>query len=169
MKALILIASDVEDIEFFYPYYRLKEEGWEIDVATPDGKKIVGKHGYDFEPDMRISEANAEDYDLLVLPGGKAPERVRLLPEAVEIARSMLDAGKTVAAVCHGIQTLISADVLRGRKATCWPGIRDDAKAAGAEYVDQEVVVDGNLVTSRCPEDLPAFCREMFAVARQAV
>ena len=87
----------------------------------------------------------------------------------MKIARSMLDAGKTVAAVCHGIQTLISADVLRGRRATCWPGIRDDAKAAGAEYLDQEVVVDGNLVTSRCPEDLPAFCREMFAVARQAV
>jgi protease I len=169
MKALILVASDVEDIEFFYPYYRLREEGWETWVATPDGKRIVGKHGYDFEPDMKISEANAEDYDLLVLPGGKAPERVRLQPEAVGIARSMLDAGKTVAAVCHGIQTLISADALRGRKATCWPGIRDDAKAAGAEYLDQEVVVDGNLVTSRRPADLPAFCREMFAVARQAV
>jgi len=81
----------------------------------------------------------------------------------------MLEAGKTVAAICHGIQTLISADVLKGRKVTCWPAIRDDAKAAGAEYVDQEVVVDGNLVTSRRPDDLPAFCREMLAAARQAV
>jgi protease I len=169
MKALILVADDVEDIEFFYPLYRLQEEGWEIDVATPDARKIVGKHGYDYEPDMKISDVDAQDYDLLVLPGGKAPEKVRLQPKAVEIARSMLESGKTVAAVCHGIQTLISADVLKGRKATCWPGIRDDAKAAGAEYLDQEVVVDGNLVTSRCPEDLPAFCRETLAAARQAV
>jgi len=169
MKALILVASNVEDIEFFYPYYRLREEGWDIDVATPDGQKIVGEHGYGFDPDMKISEANTEDYDLLVLPGGKAPERVRMVPESVEIARSMLEAGKTVAAVCHGIQTLISADVLKGRKATCWPAIRDDARAAGAEYLDQEVVVDGNLVTSRRPDDLPAFCREMLAAARQAV
>ena len=169
MKALILVASNVEDIEFFYPYYRLREEGWEVDVASPDSQKIVGERGYSFDPDMKISEANAEDYDLLVLPGGKAPERVRMVPESVEIARSMLEGGKTVAAVCHGIQTLISADVLRGRKATCWPAIRDDAKAAGAEYLDQEVVVDGNLVTSRYPDDLPAFCREMFTAARQAV
>jgi protease I len=169
MKALILVASDVEDIEFFYPYYRLREEGWDTDVATPDGRRITGKHGYDFEPNMKISEADAEDYDLLVLPGGKASERVRMVPESVEIARSMLEAGKTVAAVCHGIQTLISADILKGRRVTCWPAIRDDAKAAGAEYLDQEVVVDGNLVTSRCPDDLPAFCREMFAAARQAV
>ncbi|MCZ7371677.1 MAG: type 1 glutamine amidotransferase [Candidatus Methanoperedens sp.] len=169
MKALILVAGDVEDIEFFYRYYRQREEGWEIDVAAPDARKIVGKHGYDFEPDRKISEASAEDHDLLVLPGGKAPEQVRLQPEAVEIARSMLEAGKTVAAVCHGIQTLISADVLRGRKATCWPGIRDDAEAAGAEYLDQEVVIDGNLITSRRPEDLPAFCRETLAAAKQAV
>jgi protease I len=169
MKALILVASYVEDIEFFYPYYRLREEGWDIDVATPDGQKIVGEHGYSFDPDIKISEANAEDYDLLVLPGGKAPERVRMVPESIEIARNMLEAGKTVAAVCHGIQTLISADVLKGRRATCWPAIHDDAKAAGAEYLDQEVVVDGNLVTSRYPDDLPAFCREMFTAARQAV
>ena len=169
MKALILVASHVEDIEFFYPYYRLQEEGWEVDVATPDGQTIVGEHEYGFDPDMKIAEASAEDYDLLVLPGGKAPERVRMAPESVEIARSMLEAGKTVAAICHGIQTLISADVLKGRRATCWPAIRDDARAVGAEYLDQDVVVDGNLVTSRRPDDLPAFCREMLTAARQAV
>jgi len=169
MKALILVASHVEDMELFYPYYRLREEGWDVDVATPDGQTIVGEHGYGFDPDMKISETDGEGYDLLVLPEGKAPERVRMAPESVEIARSMLEAGKTVAAICHGIQTLISADVLKGRKVTCWPAIRDDAKAAGAEYVDQEVVVDGNLVTSRRPDDLPAFCREMLAAARQAV
>jgi len=169
MKALILVADNVEDLEFFYPYYRLREEGFSADVASLDGGKIVGKNGYDFTCNLSISEANADDYDLLVLPGGKAPETVRLEPEAVEIARKMLDSDKIVAAICHGVQTLISADVLHGRKATCWKGIRDDLKAAGAEYLDQEVVVDGNLITSRSPEDLPAFCREMFAAVRQAV
>jgi len=168
MKALMLVADNVEDLEFFYPYYRLCEEGFYVDVASPDGGRIVGKHGYDFACNLSLAEANAEDYDLLVLPGGKAPEAVRLEPEAVEIARKMLDSDRTVAAICHGVQTLISADVLRGRKATCWKGIRDDLRAAGAEYRDQEVVVDGNLITSRSPEDLPAFCREMFAAVRQA-
>jgi protease I len=168
MKALMLVADNVEDLEFFYPYYRLREEGFEVDVASPDGGKIVGKHGYDFPCDLSIADAG-DEYDLLVLPGGKAPEAVRLEPAAVEIARKMLDSDKTVAAICHGVQTLISAEVLRGRKATCWKGIRDDLKAAGAEYLDQEVVIDGNLITSRSPEDLPAFCREMFAAVRQAV
>lgn len=169
MRALILVADNVEDLEFFYPYYRLLEEGFDVDVATPDGQKIVGKHGYDFKPNASFAQVNASDYDLLVLPGGKAPETVRLQPEAVEIAKTMLESDKTVAAICHGVQTLISADVLHGRKATCWKGIRDDLKAAGAEYFDREVVVDGNLISSRSPEDLPAFCREMFAAVKQAV
>jgi len=169
MKALILVADNVEDIEFFYSYYRLREEGIEVDVASSDGGKILGKHGYDFTCNMSFSEANADDYDLLILPGGKAPETVRLQPAAVEIARKMIESDKTVAAVCHGVQTLISANVLHGRTGTCWKGIRDDLKAAGAKYLDQEVVVDGNLITSRSPEDMPAFCREIFAVVRQAV
>ena len=169
MKALILVAEGVEDSEFFYPYYRLQEEGIEVDVASPDGKKVVGKHGYDFEPSLSIADADAADYDLLVLPGGRGPEIVRLDPKAVEIARRMFQADKTVAAVCHGVQILISADLVRGKRATCWKGIRDDLKAAGAEYLDQEVVVDGNLITSRSPDDLPAFCREIFAAVRQAV
>jgi protease I len=169
MKALVLIADGVEDIEFFYPYYRLQEEGWEVDVASPDGGRITGKHGYYFEPGLSILQANAADYDLLVLPGGKAPEAVRLQPETVAIVKKMFEADKPVAAVCHGVQSLISADVLRGRRATCWTGIRDDLKAAGGRYEDREVVVDGNLITGRRPDDLPAFCREMFAAIRQAV
>ncbi len=167
MRALILVADSVEDLEFFYPYYRLLEEGFDVDVATPDGQEIVGKHGYDFKPNASFAQVNASDYDLLVLPGGKAPETVRLQPEAVEIAKTMLESDKMVAAICHGVQTLISADVLHGRKATCWKGIRDDLKAAGAEYLNQEVVVDGNLISSRSPEDLPAFCREMLAGVKQ--
>lgn len=169
MKALILVADGVEDLEFFYPYYRLQEENVEMDVASPGGEAIVGKHGYEFSPNLSLSNVDAADYDLLVLPGGKAPETVRLQPEAVRVARKMLEADKTVAAICHGVQTLISADVLHGRRATCWKGIRDDLKAAGADYVDQEVVVDGNLITSRSPDDLPAFCREILAAVRQTV
>lgn len=167
MKALILVADGVEDLEFFYPYYRLVEEGVEVDVASPDGEAIMGKHAYDFEPDLAFADVSADDYDLLVLPGGKGPEIIRLEPEAIEITRKMFEASKTVAALCHGPQILISADVLRGRRATCWPALRDDLKAAGADYVDEEVVVDGNLITSRRPEDLPAFCREIFAAITQ--
>ncbi len=169
MKALILTANGVEDCELFYPYYRFKEENIEVDVATPAGEKVLGEHGYSLEANLAFADANAEDYDLLFLPGGKGPEKVRLQPEAVEITRRMFEADRFVAAICHGPQVLISADVVRGRRATCWPALRDDLKAAGAEYLDQEVVVDGNLITSRCPPDLPAFCRAIFAAVRQAV
>lgn len=169
MKTLILTASGVEDCELFYPYYRFQEEGWEIDVASPDGEKVLGEHGYSLEANLAFSDAGAEDYDLLFLPGGRGPEKVRLQPEAVEITKRMCEADKLVTAICHGPQVLISADVVRGRRATCWPALRDDLKAAGADYVDQEVVMDGNLITSRCPPDLPAFCRQIFAAARQTV
>lgn len=167
MKVLILTANGVEDCELFYPYYRFKEEGFDVDVATPDGQKVMGEYGYSLEANLSFADADAEDYDLLLLPGGKGPEKVRLEFEAVEITKRMFEADKMVAAICHGPQVLISADVLRGKRATCWPALRDDLKAAGADYVDREVVVDGNLVTSRCPSDLPAFCRQIFAAIKQ--
>ncbi|NLF31527.1 MAG: type 1 glutamine amidotransferase [Planctomycetes bacterium] len=169
MKALILTADGVEDSEFFYPYYRLQEEGIHVDVATPDGQAAMGKHGYPVPANLKISDARADDYDLLVLPGGQGPEKVRVIDNAVKIARAMMDAGKVVASICHGVQTLISADVLKGRRATCWKGVRDDLKAAGADYRDEEVVVDGTLVTSRAPHDLPAFMRETLALATATV
>jgi protease I len=167
MKALILTANGVEDCELFYPYYRFREEGFDADVATPDGQKVMGEHGYSLEANLSFADVDADDYDLLFLPGGKGPEKVRLETEAVEITKQMFEADKMVAAICHGPQVLISADVLRGKRATCWPALRDDLKAAGANYVDREVVVDGNLITSRCPPDLPAFCRQIFATIKQ--
>lgn len=169
MKAIILIADGFEDSEFFYPYFRLQEEGWEVNVAGPEKGRVTGKHGYAFDVNTAFSDIKEADYDVLVLPGGKAPETVRLSPEAVALTRTMLEDGRTVAAVCHGPQVLISADVLRGRRATCYEAVRDDVKAAGAEYLDEEVVVDGNLITSRTPADLPAFCRAIFAGIHQAV
>jgi protease I len=169
MRALILTANGVEDCELFYPYYRFKEENIAVDVASPEGEKILGEHGYSLEANLSFADAGAEDYDLLFLPGGRGPEKVRLQPEAVEITKRMFETDKIVTAICHGSQVLISADVVRGKRATCWPALRDDLQAAGAEYLDREVVVDGNLITSRYPPDLPAFCREIFAAVRQAV
>ena len=163
MKALILAAEGFEDSELLYPMYRMQEEGHEVEVAAPEEGAITGKHGYTVEVTETFDEAGGPlDYDLLIIPGGKAPETVRLDQIAVDLTREMMDAGKVVAAICHGAQVLISAGVLEGRKATCYEGIRDDVKVAGADYSDAEVVVDGNLITSRCPADLPAFSREIM-------
>lgn len=161
MKALILAAGGVEDLEFYYPYYRLLEEGFKVDVAGAAQGTVSGKHGYEIKVDHPVSGLESSDYDILVLPGGKAPETIRLLPTAVQITQEMINSGKLVACICHGIQILISAKVLKGRKATCWKGVKDDLIAAGAHYEDEEVVVDGNLITSRRPDDLPAFWREV--------
>lgn len=167
MRALILIADGFEDSEFFYPYYRLQEEGIDIDVAGPEVGRVTGKHGYEFEANIPLSNLRDLDYDLLIVPGGKAPETIRLYPAAVELTEKMVGDGRIVAAICHGPQLLLSADVLRGRRATCWKTIRDDIQAAGAEYVDEAVVVDGDLVTSRSPADLPAFSRAILAAMQQ--
>jgi protease I len=164
MRALIMIAESFEDSEFLYPYYRMQEEGIGVDVAGPEVGTVTGKHGYSAEVEMTFSQVNMSEteYDLLVLPGGKAPETMRLDEDAVAITRRMMEEGKVVAAICHGAQVLISADVVDGKRATCYQGIRDDLKMAGAQFSDEEVVVDGNLITSRCPSDLPAFSREIF-------
>lgn len=166
MKALILAADGFEDSELLVPMYRLKEEGIDVDVAAPQAGTITGKHDYEAEAGMAFADLNARDYDLLILPGGKAPETVRLHEAAVNVVKAMAEAGKTIASICHGAQVLISAGVLRGVRATCYEGIRDDVKAAGADYSDDEVVVDGKLITSRMPGDLPAFCREMMKAIR---
>jgi protease I len=115
---------------------------------------------------LSFADVAPDDYDLLVLPGGKGPETVRLDDDAVAATLRIYKAGKPVAAICHGAQVLISAGLLQNKHATCWQGIRDDLKAALANYADEEVVVDANLVTSRCPDDLPAFCRELLSLLR---
>jgi protease I len=167
MKALIIAASGFEDSELLVPMHRLKEEGFKVDVATPMGEKISGKHGYEVAGTANLAQVRPDDYDVLVIPGGRSPETVRLEEQAVACTRAMIDKDKIVAVICHGAQVLISAGAVKGRKLTCWKGIRDDVKAAGGNYRDEEVVVDGNLVTSRMPEDLGAFCREMMKLVRQ--
>jgi len=160
MKALIISADNFEDSELLVPYYRLKESGVEVTVASLTRGNITGKHGYEVEVDKTLDEINPDDYAILVLPGGKAPAVVRKEPKALEIARSFFDRNKPVAAICHGPQILISAGLLQGRHATCYKSVADELKEAGALYEDREVVVDANLVTSRQPADLPAFMRE---------
>ncbi|KAF0215996.1 MAG: protease [Geobacteraceae bacterium] len=160
MKALIISADNFEDTELLVPYYRLLEAGMEVDVASMGKGTIKGKHGYDVTVDKTLGEVNPDDYDLLILPGGKAPETIRREPKALDIARRFFDMGKPVSAICHGPQTLISAGLLKGRRATCYKTVAREMKDAGAIYEDNEVIVDGNLVTSRQPSDLPAFMRE---------
>jgi protease I len=163
MKVLILAADGFEDLELFYPWYRLREEGIEVTLASPGSQTITGLHGYRAEPDMPIHEVNPSEYDLLLIPGGPSSERLRLREEAVDVTRTFMEEDRRVAAICRGPQLLISAGALNGRQATSDPAIRDDLRAAGANYQEDEaVVVDGNLLTARSAEDLPEFCRQIM-------
>lgn len=160
MKALIVSADDFEDSELLMPYHRLREAGVEVAVASSGRGAITGRHGYEVAVDRALDEVEAGDYAILVLPGGAAAAAVRREPKALEIARSFFALEKPVAAICHGPQVLISAGLLRGRRATCDESVADELRGAGALYEDREVIVDGELVTSRQPADLPAFMRE---------
>ncbi len=161
MNALIISSDNFEDTELLVPYYRLKEEGVSVEVASARLGKLKGKHGYEVAIDRTLGEIDPAGYDLLFLPGGKAPEAVRREERALEIVRHFIDKGKPVFAICHGPQVLISAGVMKGRAATCYRSVAAELKEAGATYIDKEVVVDGNLVTSRQPSDLPALMKEM--------
>ena len=160
MKALIISADHFEDSELLVPYYRLQEADVNVTVASMKRGAITGKQGYEVAVDKTLDEVNPDDYAILVLPGGKVPAGVRKEPKALEIAKSFLAQNKPVAAICHGPQILISAGLLKGRRATCYKSVAEELKEAGAFYEDREVVIDGNLVTSRQPSDLPEFMRE---------
>jgi protease I len=167
MKALMLSADNFEDTELLVPYYRFKEEGIAVDLASMKKGPIKGKHGYEVEANKDLKEVKPDEYDILVLPGGKAPETIRKDKNAIEIAKHFFERNKPVAAICHGPQTLITAGLLKGRHATCYKSVASEMKEAGALYEDKEVVVDGNLVTSRQPSDLPAFMRETLKMLRK--
>jgi protease I len=166
MKALILSTDRFEDSELLVPYYRLKEEKILVDVGSDKAGKIVGKHGYEVAVDKTLPKIIPGDYDILVLPGGQAPSVLRRELAALEIAKAFMESYRPVAAICHGPQILISAGVLKNRHATCYRGVAEEMKEAGAHYEDREVVLDGNLVTSREPADLPAFMRELMKLLR---
>jgi protease I len=156
MKVLILVADGFEDLTVFLPWYRLREAGVDVRLASPLMHVVTGEHGYRIEPDTTIHEVNPAEYDLLVIPDGIATERLRVREEAVDVTRTFMQEGR-VAAIGHGPQLLISAGALDGRRVTCEPGIRDDVRAAGAGYRDEALVLDGNLLTARSREDLPGF------------
>lgn len=163
MKALILIADGFEDLQFFYPWYRLQEEGIHVTVATATGQPVSGLHGYRVEPDMPIHELNPSEYELLVIPGGSSPEKLRQREQAVDVTRTFIEEDRLVAIIGHGAQLLISSGAIDGRALTCSPGIRDDVRAAGGIFRDDGAFTDGLLVSARTSDDLPAFCQQMVA------
>jgi len=166
-KNVLMFVEDVyEDLELWYPKIRLMEEGAEVVVAGPDaGRAYKGKHGYPCTADAALEDLSASDFDLLVIPGGFAPDKLRRLPKVLELTRDIHAAGKVVAHICHAGWIPISAGIVRGYTCTSTPGIKDDLVNAGAIWVDKPVVVDRNMVSSRRPDDLPAFCRAIIELA----
>ncbi|NOQ46849.1 MAG: DJ-1/PfpI/YhbO family deglycase/protease [Desulfobulbaceae bacterium] len=169
MKALIISGDLFEDTELLVPWYRLLEENIVVDIASIKAEAITGKHGYKVAVKFSMEEIDPSSYDLLILPGGKAPAKLRKSEKLLSLVRHFFEENKPVAAICHGPQILISAGVLTGRKATCYKSVAEELKSAGADYRDEEVVVDENLITSRIPADLPAFSREIMRKCREMV
>lgn len=158
-----------QEMELWYPYYRFQEAGAEVIIAGAEaGKTYASKLGYPARAARSYGEINAKEIDGVVIPGGYSPDYVRRHPPALQLVRDLDAQGKLVASICHGGWVLCSAGILKGRRATCFFSIQDDLMNAGARYEDAEVVVDGNLVTSRMPDDLPAFCRAAMDVLKSA-
>jgi len=162
-KVLFFAADHYEDLELWYPKIRLKEAGYETVVAAKEKKTFKGKNGYPVNADLTLEEVNPDDYAALVIPGGYAPDIMRRYEKLLSIVRTIFRSGKPVAAICHAAWVPVSAGIVKGKRMTCFMSIKDDVMNAGAEYVDSEVVVDGNLITSRFPDDLPAFCKAIIA------
>ena len=164
-RVAVLVEQKYEELEVWYPVYRLREAGCEVVLVGPEaGKVYPSKLGYPVKSEYAYASVNPADYDGVILPGGFAPDHMRRHKKACEFVTEMNRAGKLVAAICHGPWMMCSADVLRGRRATSFFAIRTDVENAGALWEDSEVVIDRNLVTSRKPEDLPAFMRACISV-----
>lgn len=164
-RIAILVDNFYQEMEVWYPYFRFQEAGAEvITIGAKAGETYSSKVGYPVKSDKSYDQVRAADFDGVVVPGGYAPDHIRRHAAANQFVHDMNQQGKLVAAICHGGWVLCSADMLKGRRATCFFAIKDDVVHAGAKYEDAEVVVDGNLVTSRKPEDLPAFCRASIGV-----
>lgn len=165
-KVAVLATDGFEQVELTKPVEALKAEGAHVEIVSPKAGKIQGFNHHDkadeVAVDRELSQVDAGSYDAIVLPGGVInPDALRLEPKAIDFIRSFAEAGKPIAAICHGPWTLINAEAVEGKRMTSWPSLETDLKNAGAEWVDEEVVVDQGLVTSRNPDDLPAFCRKM--------
>lgn len=165
-KVAFLLASGFEDSEMKVPYDEVIKAGHQAEIiGLKKSETLLGKKGnISYAADKAISEVKAGDYDAIVIPGGSSPENLRLNPEILVFVKEANDAGTPIASICHGPQILISADLLQGRTVTSYPPLKDDVVNAGAEFKDEEVVVDGNYITSRTPKDEPAFVRELLKV-----
>ncbi len=167
-RIAVLAENNYQDLELWYPLLRLREEGAEVKVVgTGSADTYTSKHGYPVQVDVSADEVSADDFDGVVVPGGYAPDLLRRYPAVLELVRTLFEQGKVVAAICHAGWVLVSAGILKGRRVTGFFAIKDDLVNAGAEWVDQEVVRDGNLITSRMPSDLPAFCRAIIETLEQ--
>jgi len=162
-RVAVLVENNYQELELWYPVLRLREAGAQVVVVGPEANQTYqSKAGYPVKSDAAAGHVKAGEFDAVVVPGGYAPDLMRRNGDMVALVRDAFSQGKIVAAICHAGWMLASAGVLRGRRATCVSSIKDDVINAGAHYVDQEVVRDGNLITSRVPNDLPAFCREII-------
>jgi protease I len=166
-KILIIATNGFEQSELEVPRDKLTEAGAKVTIASPDGKEIMGWDKKDWgrpaKVDMAIKDAKESDYNALVIPGGVMnPDKLRTDQDVMKLVKAFLSSGKPVAAVCHGPWLLVEADALDGRKATSWPSLRTDMENAGADWVDQQVVVDNGIITSRKPDDLDAFVKKII-------
>lgn len=173
LRVAILVTDGFEQVELVEPRKALDRAGATTRIVSPKQKQVRGWNftdwGDDFPVDVNLDRARPDDFDALLLPGGVLnPDTLRILPEAVAFIKAFFDAGKPVAAICHGPWTVIEAGAARGRRIAAWPSLQTDLRNAGAEWVDQEVVVDGNLVSSRKPDDIPAFNRETITLFGRA-
>jgi protease I len=164
-KVIQLVSDDFEDLELWYPVLRLREEGAAVHIVGEEAnKKYIGKYGVPIESDIAFSEVTIDDYDAILVPGGWSPDKLRRYEEVLQMVRVMNEKQKPIGQICHAGWVLISADILKGRKVTSTPGIKDDMTNAGAKWVNEPVVVDGHLVSSRRPPDLPDYMREFIDV-----
>jgi protease I len=162
-KIIILVEQTFNDLEFWYPYYRLKEAGAQVVVVgSGSAEEYTGKSGTEAKVDASADQILSSEFDGIIIPGGYAPDHMRRYPKMVKLVKDLFDAGKVVAAICHAGWMLASAHILEGRTVTSFFAIRDDLTHAGAVWVDEEVVIDGKLITSRKPDDLPAFMRAII-------
>ena len=163
-KRIAILAEDLyQEMEIWYPLYRMREEGAEVRViGSGRVDTFKGKNGYPVKADYAVGQVSARDFDAVIIPGGYAPDLMRRYPPMIQFVRDAALEGKLIAVICHGLWVPISAGILKGKKATGFFSIKDDIVNAGAEYVDAEVMRDGQLITSRVPDDLPAFCRTII-------
>ena len=164
-KILALIGEDFEDLELSYPVLRLREEGCQVDLVGEEAGHVYhGKYGVPFASDLSFDQVEAKDYDGILVPGGWAPDKLRRFPKVLKLVREMNEAGKPIGEICHAGWVLISAGILKGRTVTSTPGIRDDMTNAGATWVDEASVIDGNIISARRPPDLPAYMKDYISV-----